>query len=250
MIPDNYLPQKGQLTGRNLLVTGAASGLGRATALACAEFGATTILLDKNKAGLESLYDEIEAAGYPQAAIYPLDLGGANPDDYAQMAEVINENFDGLHGVVHAAADLGTLTPLDQYEEEVWYRVIQTNLNATFHLSKACLPLLRQQQQGRLMLFSCAPARSALAYWGAYAVAKAGIEAMHRVLGAELEGNASGCASLLVDPGPMRTQLRRVAYPAEDALKLKLPSAFAHQLIYLLDTAEITAQTSFYELQL
>ncbi|MEJ2397439.1 MAG: SDR family NAD(P)-dependent oxidoreductase, partial [Gammaproteobacteria bacterium] len=69
-----YAPDAELLAGRNILVTGAGDGIGRALALGFARHGATVILLGRKVNKLESVYDEIENAGCPQPAIYPLDL--------------------------------------------------------------------------------------------------------------------------------------------------------------------------------
>ena len=110
----SYEPPLDLLTGRVLLITGAANGIGRALAVRAAGHGATVVLLDKHVRNLEKVYDEIENNGGPQPAIYPLDLEGADPDHYQQLAETLEQNFGALHAVVHNAANLGKLAPVGE----------------------------------------------------------------------------------------------------------------------------------------
>ena len=73
------------LSNRTVLVTGAGAGIGRVVARAFARHGATVVLIGRNVANLETLYDEIASAGCPQPALYPLDLAGAQPADYDEL---------------------------------------------------------------------------------------------------------------------------------------------------------------------
>lgn len=139
------------LDGRTILITGAGDGIGRAVALACARHGASVVLLGRTIAKLEKVYDEIEAQARGQAAIYPMNLEGAAPEAYADLANTLDVEFGRLDGLLHNAAELGTLTPLGYYEVELWYRVMQVNLNAPFLLTRACLPLLRKSDAASVL---------------------------------------------------------------------------------------------------
>ncbi|KAB7623673.1 YciK family oxidoreductase [Alkalilimnicola sp. S0819] len=221
------------LQARAILVTGAANGIGRAVALALANHGATVILLDKDLRNLETAYDAIENNGAPQPALYPLNLEGASPEDYEQLAASLRENFGRLDGLVHVAAALGKPAPLELYDIEQWYRSLQTNLNGPFLLTRACLPLLRESDAASVLFTSDAAGREKRAYQGAYGVGKAGIEGMMRVLAAETEGSSDIRVNSL-DPGPTRTALRRNAYPGENAARLPAPDAVAGAFVYLM----------------
>jgi NAD(P)-dependent dehydrogenase (short-subunit alcohol dehydrogenase family) len=157
------------LAGRIVLVTGAADGIGRALARACARHGATLVMLDRNVRGLEKTYDEILAAGHPEPALYPLDLQGATPEDYAVLAQTLEREFGRLHGLVHNAALLGALTPLAHFDDELWRQVMQINLNAPYLLTRACLELMTRSDDDASIIFtSDAAGRRGKAYWGAY----------------------------------------------------------------------------------
>ena len=89
------------LKERIIMVTGAGSGIGRAAAKAYAAHGATVILVGRTVSKLESVYDEIEAAGHPKPAIVPLNFEGAAVKEYEELAMTIEDNFDRIVGDFH-----------------------------------------------------------------------------------------------------------------------------------------------------
>lgn len=229
----SYQPAVDLLRERVILITGAGDGLGKATALACARHGATVILLGRTIRKLEKTYDEIQEAGGPEPAIYPMNLEGAAPKDYEDLAATLTQEFGHLSGLVHNAAELGPLSPTDHYSIEQWYKVMQVNLNAPFLLTKACLPLLRKDPDASVVFVSDAVGRKAKAYWGAYAVSKFGLEGLAQVLAEETENSgALRCNSF--DPGILNTQLRRNAYPAEAIADNPAADTAVPGLLYLL----------------
>lgn len=229
----NYTPAPGLLNGRVILVTGAAGGIGRAAARSFAAHGATLILLDRTVPALEAVYDEIVQAGHPQPAIYPMNLEGAAPKDYEDLAAVLAEEFGRLDGLLHNAAFLGTLTPLAQYNIETWFKVMQTNLNAPFLLTRACLPLLEHAPDASIVFTSDSVGRKGKAYWGAYGVSKFGVEGMMQLLADELESTPSLRVNS-IDPGPVRTLMRNRAYPAENPAHLAAPEQIMDVYLYLM----------------
>ena len=242
-IAADWSPGPDHLAARVLLITGAADGIGRALARSCAAHGATAVLLDRNVRGLESLYDEIIADNSPEPAIYPMDLKGAAPEDYGALAQTLAQEFGRLDGLVHNAALLGTLTPLSHYDDELWFEILQTNLNAPYLLTRNCLDLLGRADDASVLFMADKVGRHGKAYWGAYGVAKAGIENMAQVLADELEDNTKIRVNTF-DPGPVRTALRLIAYPAENRDALALPADVINPCIYLLgpDSKGITGQ--------
>ena len=202
----------GRLAGRVYLVTGAASGLGRAISLAFAREGAVVVLLDRDMEGLEAVYDEIEAGGGAQAAIFALDLEGAQAEDYSRLAEALESEFGRLDGMVHAAARLGTLTPIEHYPAEDWSGLMRGHVTGPFLLTQACLGLLGEAEDPSVTFVSDPVGAEPTAYWGAYAVSKAAVEAFARVLAEENERRPLRVNT--VEPGPLRTSLQNDAFPA------------------------------------
>lgn len=241
--PGDWEPAADLLQGRIILVTGAASGIGRALVSAGAAHGATMIMLDRDVHGLEQAYDAIVAAGHPEPVIHPMDLQGAAPDDYTALADALGRQFERLDGLVHNAAQLGALVPFANFEHELWFQTLQTNLNAPYLLTMACLGLLSSSQDASIVFTADAAGRRGRAYWGAYAVSKAGIECFMQVLADELEANTPVRANS-IDPGPVRTALRKLAYPAEDNRTLNTPEDVIRPFLYLLgpDSRNITGQ--------
>ncbi|MGB5178376.1 MAG: YciK family oxidoreductase [Gammaproteobacteria bacterium] len=228
----DWLPPPDLLQHRVILVTGAANGIGKAVVKDMAAHGATTVLLDRDVKGLEQTYDEIVAAGHPQPAIYPMDLQGAAAQDYTRLAATLEQEFKQLDGLVHNAAQLGALVPFANFEHELWFNTLQVNLNAPYLMTMACLGLLNASKDASIVFTSDAVGRHGKAYWGAYAVSKAGLEAFMQVLADELEMNTPIRVNS-IDPGPVRTTLRRTAYPAEMSDTLNAPGDITRPFLYL-----------------
>lgn len=224
------------LRGRVVLVTGACGGLGTAATHAAARAGATVVLLGRRVRALEKLYDAIEALGAPRPAIYPLDLEGATPADYEQLAETIGRECGRLDGILHAAAQFEGLAPLSHVAPEAWLRALHVNLGAPVLLTQACLPLLAKGADAGVVFVLDDPARLERAHWGGYAVAKAGLAALVRVWADELERSNVRVHALL--PGPMRTALRAKAYFAENPRQIPEPQHWADACVYLLAAAD------------
>ncbi len=232
-IPETWSPTEACLSNRTILVTGAGGGIGAELACACAAHGATLILLDKVVRNLESVYDRIEAAGGPQPAIYPLDLEGASEKDYFDLATTVDKEFGRLDGLVHNAAMLGALIPLTHFEAELWYRVLQVNLNAPFMLTRACLTPLLNSEDASILFCSDSAGRHGKAYWGAYGASKAAAENLMQTLADELETNTRVRVNS-IDPGPVATSLRALAYPGENPQRRPQPADVVSPFLYLL----------------
>ncbi len=237
----NYTPAFDLLANRIILVTGAGDGLGRVAATTFAAHGATVILLGRTIRKLENVYDAIEEAGYPKPAIYPMNLEGASPKDYEDLANTLDKEFGRLDGLLHNAAILGTLTPLEHYNIGLWYQVLQVNLNAPYLLTRACLKLLKRTGDASIVFTSCDVGQKGRAYWGAYAVSKFAIEGMMQILADELETKIRVNA---IDPGALRTALRANAFPGEIPNTVPAPETVMMTYLYLMgpDSREITGQ--------
>ena len=233
MIPRQFTPGAELLAGRSILITGAGSGLGRTLAIECARAGASVILSGRNLAKLERVYDEIEELEKPQPAIALLDLATATAVDYDHLAKTIGSEFGKLDGVVHAAGLLGERAPLAQYDVPTWCRVLHVNLTAPFILTQVLLPSLRKSADASVIFVSSGVVKNQRPFWGAYAVAKSGLESVRNMWSQELDGEPNIRVNS-VNPGRMRTAMRSAAYPAEDPNTVPLPSAVSGVFLYLL----------------
>lgn len=229
--------EEGALAGRVILVVGAHGGLGREASLACAAAGARLVLLGRKVPRLNRVHDAVASAG-GEAALYPLDLEGAGPDDYAQMAERIGEAFRRLDGVLHCAADFPGLTPLEHTDPAAFARAIHVNLTARWWLTQACLPLLRKAEDAAVVFAIDDPARTSQPYWGGYGVAQGGVEVLVHMLHSELASSAVRVSGFR--PGPMRTPLRAQAYMDREGPEASDPAVYAQACVELLSAAGTT----------
>jgi NAD(P)-dependent dehydrogenase (short-subunit alcohol dehydrogenase family) len=220
-----------ELKNRVILITGAGGGLGSVAAKTAAAHGATVILLGKTIAKLEKVYDDIVQAGSPQPAIYPFDLAGAAESDYRELAETLNREFGALHGLMHCAAELGSLSPLTDISGLAWQRLLHVNLTAAFLLTRELLPLLGKSADPAVVFTGDSAARTGKAYWGAYGVAKMAVEGLARILADEQEGKIR---VHVFTPGPMASPLRRKVFPGESPERLASPETHGEQIVRLL----------------
>jgi len=224
-----------RLDGRVALVTGASRGLGAAIAKRFAAEGAELFLVARTVGGLEETDDAVRAAG-SHATLVPLDL-----TDFAaldRLGGAIFERHRRLDVLVGNAGTLGSLAPLGHIEPKEWQRIIDVNLTANWRLIRSLDPLLRTSPAGRAIFVTSAAGRGPRAYWGAYAVAKAGLEQLAGIYASEVEKTALKVN--LVDPGRLRTAMRAQAYPGEDPKTLPPPDSVTDVFVEL---AEAGSQT-------
>ena len=230
----DYQAPANLLQDRIIMVTGAGSGIGRAAALAYAAHGATVILVGRTVSKLESVYDEIEAAGYPKPAIVPMNFEGAAVKDYEELAMTLEDNFERLDGILHNAAILGDRSPVELYDPEVWNKVMHVNATAPFLLSRAMIPLLRKSADASVIFTSSGVGRKAKAYWGAYAVSKFSIEGLSQLMADELDDERHNVRVNSLNPGATRTNMRAHAYPAENPQQNPAPHELMPIYLYLM----------------
>jgi NAD(P)-dependent dehydrogenase (short-subunit alcohol dehydrogenase family) len=247
-LPADWKAAPDSLTDRVILIVGAAGALGHASALATAAAGARVILLGRKVRALETIYDEIEAAQPGHAAIYPLDLAGATPQDYADLCATIAVEYRRLDGIVFAAAHFDGLQPAAEIKPEAWLRAMQVNLNAPFLMIQACADLLRANVDGARVVFVIDdPARAGKAYWGGYGVSKAGLLGLVSILHEEWESTALRVHALL--PKPTRSALRRMAYFGENTMALPNADESAAAVVYLLGEGGAAARGKVLDLR-
>lgn len=229
----NYTYPGNLLAGRIILITGASDGIGRALAVHAAGHGARVILHGRNARKLESVYDEIEAIeGAPRPAIAVLDLATAGSEAYTSLADSLADEFGRLDGLVNNASILGERYSIEQYDAAMWQKVMHVNVTAAFAITQVCLPLLHRSADASIIFTSSGVGRVGKPFWGAYAVSKFATEGLSQVLASE---QAHGSIRVnCVNPGPVRTAMRRAAYPAEDRDALKTAAEILPTYLYLL----------------
>ena len=218
------------LNDRIAVVTGASRGIGRAVALELGKAGAHVVALARTVGGLEELDDEIKASG-GSATLVPLDMKDFPALD--RLGAHIYERWGRLDILIGNAGILGKLTPIGHVEPKLWDEVMAVNVTANWRLIRSLDPLLRMAPAGRAVFMTSGAATSAPAYWGPYSVSKAALEVLVKTWAAETSKN--DLAINLVNPGPIRTRMRRQAMPGEDPEALPTPEDFATAMMELVE---------------
>ena len=240
----DYQAPPGLLKNKVILVTGAGQGLGRVAALTYAAHGASVILHGRNVKKLETVYDEIEKAGHPQAAIFALDLNKASDHDFEAYAQAIKLQLGRLDGILHNAAQFYSLTPLETQTLEQWLAMLRVNLAAPFALNRACFPLLKKSADASVILTSESHGHAPAAYWGGFATSKAGVEVLAKIASQEWEIWPNLRINALV-PGPVNTSQRAKTHPGELKDALPRPEDLMPFYLYLMggDSRGVSGQT-------
>jgi len=234
IVPRDHIFKDGELKDKVILVTGANRGFGLAITMSLSKAGATVIMLGRDLGSLGYAYDAVVDAGYNEPILYPLDLEGAKPENYQELQDNILDKFEKLDGLIHNAAILGAQMPIEQYDIKLWYSTLQINLSAPFMLTQFLMPLLLKSEDARILFLSSSVGREAKAYWGAYSVSKFGIEGFAKILSEELE--KTNISVNTINPGKLRTEMRRTAYPAEDSSTVPMPEEKSAAIVYLLSS--------------
>ncbi|WP_343718320.1 SDR family NAD(P)-dependent oxidoreductase [Inquilinus sp.] len=216
---------KRPLEGRIALVTGASRGLGAAVAVRLAAAGAHVVCAARTVGGLEQTDDAIKAVG-GTATLVPMDLFKFEQIDL--LGGSLAQRFGKLDLLVANAAMLGHLGPVAYSDQKVWGQVMDLNLNANYRLIRSVDALLRAAAAPRAVFVTDRIARSGIAYWSAYAVAKAGLDTLAGLYAAETAKTPLRVA--LFHPGPMATRLREQGFPGEAANAQPAPDAAAERL--------------------
>ncbi len=188
------------VAGLTVLVTGAASGMGRATARVFAAEGANVAVTDYDEAGAKAVADAI-AAGGGKARAWRLDVADAQA-----VSRVVGEaatHFGGLDIVVNNAG-ISTVSAIDGPDyDALWDRAVAVLLTAQQRIIRAALPYLRQSKCPRIVNIASTEALGATALHSPYSAAKAGVTGLTRSLAVELgrEGITVNC----ICPGPITT---------------------------------------------
>jgi NAD(P)-dependent dehydrogenase (short-subunit alcohol dehydrogenase family) len=219
-----------RLLNRRAIITGASRGLGRALALRFAQEGAAVAICSRNQSAIETVKDEI-LANDQDARVLARECDIANPEQVSGFVEAIKDHFGGIDILVNNAGMLGPRVPIAEYPTREWELVVQSNLNGTFYMTNAVVPVMIKQQSGAILNVTSSVGKTGRARWGAYAVSKFAIEGLTQVLAEELKPHNITVNS--VNPGSLATEMRRQAYPNENPALLRKPEEVTEVFVYL-----------------
>jgi NAD(P)-dependent dehydrogenase (short-subunit alcohol dehydrogenase family) len=230
------------LKGKAVLVTGAGSGLGEATARAFATEGCMIACVDINKMEVERVSRSLEAQDVRSIAIV---CDVSNAEAVFSTVKIVGERFGRLDIVVNCAAIDHTLSVAEMTVEQ-WDQVININLRGPFLFAKAALPLMRQQHEGHIINIASTAATRAWANAAAYHASKWGLVGFSRGFG--VEGRADGIRVTTIIPGGMRThffdRFRDQGIPMPEEKNLQDPANVAAAIVF---AAQVPAESAVQE---
>jgi clavulanate-9-aldehyde reductase len=190
------------LAGRVVVVTGASSGIGEATALACARGGAAVALAARRTERIDALAARIEAEG-GQALAVTADVG--NEEQANAFVRAAHERFGRIDALINNAGVM-LLGPIDGAPTEEWRRMIDVNVYGVLYCTHAALPLMKSQGGGDVVIVSSVGGRVVGRYSGIYSLTKFGVGVFAEALRQESVG--TGIRVTLIEPGRVETELR------------------------------------------
>jgi short-subunit dehydrogenase len=209
------------------LITGASSGIGKATALAFAEAGIHLALVSRSRDKLEAVARAVAHTGV-EVAVYPVDLSVV--DQVKAELEAIAAQFQPTLLVNNAG--MGYTGDLLATSLEDWQQVIALNLTSVFQCIQAVLPGMRDRRQGMIINIASIAAHNAFPGWGAYSVSKAGLVSLSKVLAAEERAN--GIRVVIISPGSTNTSIwdTDTVHADFDRSKMLTPDAIAQSILH------------------
>lgn len=207
------------------LITGASSGIGKATAMAFAEAGIDLALVSRSQAGLESVAAAV-AHTKVSVKLYPLDLSIVDQVGPAigQIAEERSVDFLVNSAGIAYTGDLLTTSLRD------WQQVLDLNLTSVFQCIQAVLPAMRRCQRGTIINVASIAARNAFPGWGAYSVSKAGLVSLSKVLA--VEERSHGIRVVVITPGAVDTPLWETIQEDFDRTQMLTPDIVAQSILH------------------
>lgn len=192
------------VAGKTVFITGAASGMGRATAHLFAREGAKVMATDVNADGVEAVANEIRAAGFDAVQTYALDVGDGDAIEAAVAATV--EAFGALDILINNAGFARLAHPTDAAYEPIWHDSVNVMLTGQMRLIRAALPYLMQTETGgRIVNIASTEGLGATPLNGPYVAAKHGVIGLTRAMATDLGRDGVTCNCIC--PGPILTNI-------------------------------------------
>lgn len=237
-------------SGKIVLVTGAASGIGRAFALACARRGAKMVITDINEKGLAETAGEIEKRG--GTVLLSRALNAADFDAVTALAEAVHADFGPLD-VLANVAGVALFAQIEDMAHKDWKRVIDVNLWGVVHFIEAFAPVMIRAKKGHITNVSSLAGLNGLPWHGVYSATKFAVNGLSEVLRVDLAKHGIGVT--LVCPGAVNTGLVdtvEIFAPGIDSGRLKShfrkialsPEKVAAQMISAMEKRRFLVMTS------
>ena len=229
-----------RLAGRRIVISGAASGIGRATAELFHREGAALALLDRNNAVLD-IADELSAADGPTLIARTVDV-----TEHKALAETVKESADALNGIdgIVSSAGIDCLKPFPDMRHEDWRNTLDVNLNGPFNLCLAAVPFMQREPQGTIVHIASGAALRPLAGRTAYCASKAGLVMFAKTLAVDLAPYAIRVNAIC--PGIIDTPLFRQSIDSTEDPEAELERVLDRYLIRRIGRPEDIANAALY----
>lgn len=225
----------GTLAGRVAVVTGAGSGVGRATAIALAEAGATPVLVGRRPAALTESADLVRRRG-GASIVTPADV--SNENDVAAVVHRALEELGGIDVLVMAAG-VGRYGPVASYPLDAWHETLATNLTGVFLCSRAVIEPMRRRGGGAIVAVASGAGKQGYPNLAAYAASKFGLIGFMESLAAEVRPDGIKVStvvpgSILTDFAGRSTEVKRTAAATDPATRYLEAEDVADAIMFLL----------------
>ena len=234
------------LKNKNILITGASNGIGKSLSENLSKYGANVIMLSRNENALDAIYDSLKEKYKTDPCILKCDLENLDDKKSQEIANIISNNYKCLDSVIHNAAILEKMSDIESFDLQTWDKVMKVNLTSAFILSKYLIPLMKSSTTPRIIFTTSSVGKKGKAFWGAYSVSKAGVNALSNILNDELE-SISNIKIFNFDPKATQTNMRAMAYPAEDPSAIKNPDQIINYYLWMLSEKSSSAIERYIE---
>ena len=206
---------QGRFAGRTAVVTGGASGLGKASAARIVAEGGKVVLWDLNADALKKAAEEV-------GATHVVALDVADPDAVAVAAEASNKTLGKIDILIASAGITGATVPVHEFPIDSWKRVVDINLNGVFYCSREIVPFMLANGYGRIVNVASVAGKEGNPNASAYSASKAGVIGFTKSLGKELAGK--GVIANALTPATFESPiLAQMPQSQVDYLRSKIP---------------------------